>query len=124
MAKHQVFILSDWKIVLARRASGADSLCVSGCVSGNPRFAEGELVTTSAITTYRLEFDALIVVTRKGSEYQLGKPSPAEPFAAQRLLRRLAGLSLETQSRDMDIQTRAARPAATDLEDELLTLIK
>ena len=125
MAKDQVFILSDWRIVVARSAKGTEALCVSGCVTGNPLFRDGELVTTSAIRTYRRESDVVIVITRKGSEYHLGKPSLAEPFAAQRLLRHLAGLSREgARSRDMDIQTRAPHPDATDLDDVLLAQLK
>jgi hypothetical protein len=113
-----MYVLSDWRIVVARNAPEADGLCVSGYVSGNPRFAEGELVTTSVIRTYRLESEAVVVITRKGSEYRLGKPGSAEPFAAQRLLRHLAERSAEAgRNRDTDIQTRAPRLDEADLED-------
>jgi hypothetical protein len=84
-----LFILKNWSVVKRRRESGDELLCLSGLVYGNARFRTAQLITTSTITAYRLEADFLVVITRNGSEYMLGRPKPTEVFAKQRLMRYL-----------------------------------
>jgi hypothetical protein len=84
-----VFILTDWKIVRKQSSSTEEVVCVFGRVFGNPRFKSGTFIQTSALHGYRREIEWIIVATRNGSEYGLGNPDAAEPFAVQRLLRSL-----------------------------------
>jgi hypothetical protein len=80
-----------------------------GHVFGNPQFKSGEFVQTSMVKSHRVEFDSLIVVTRNGSEYWLGKPSPSESSAMERLLRYLQrSESVEVLDSD-DEQTRVSK---------------
>jgi hypothetical protein len=88
-SRGRVFILTDWKIVCKQPASGEGVVCIFGRVFGNPRFKSGRLIHTSALKGYRRDVEWLVVTTRNGSEYGLGNADPAEPFAVQRLLRRL-----------------------------------
>lgn len=105
----EVFILTSWKIASCISSSGAAVTCLCGHVFGNPHFASGEFVQTSTVKSHRVEFDSLIVATRNGSEYWLGKPDPAESFAMQRLLRYLQeSESVQTVGGDDD-QTRMAK---------------
>jgi hypothetical protein len=84
-----VFVLANWKIASCVSPSGATLTCLCGHVFGNPNFNPGQFVQTSTVKSHTVEFDSLIVLTRNGSEYWLGKPDPAESFAVQRLLRYL-----------------------------------
>jgi hypothetical protein len=84
-----VFILKQWAIVKRRRDTGEELLCLSGKVYGNSRFGTGQVITTSYITTYRLESEHMVVITRNGSQYMLGRPKATELFAKQRLMRYL-----------------------------------
>jgi hypothetical protein len=84
-----VYILKYWTIVKRRRDSGEELLCLSGKVYGNSRFGTGQVITTSYITTYRQESEHLVVITRNGSQYMLGRPKATEVFAKQRLMRYL-----------------------------------
>jgi hypothetical protein len=85
----RVFVLANWKIAACISSSGAVVTCLCGHVFGNPQFKSGTFVQTSDVTSHRVEFDSLIVVTRNGSEYWLSKPDPFDSLAMQRLLRYL-----------------------------------
>jgi hypothetical protein len=89
MLEIRVFILANWKIASCLSSSGAVVTCLCGHVFGHARFAPGQFVQTSIVGSHRVEFDSLIVVTRNGSEYWLGKPDPSEAFPMQRLMRYL-----------------------------------
>jgi hypothetical protein len=82
-----VYIINNWKIIRHVLPGGAVVVCLYGEVFGNPRFKSGGPISTSAIEAYKAKTDS--VVTVSGSEYQLGKPDPAAPFARQRLIRYL-----------------------------------
>lgn len=66
-----------------------ERLCLHGLVSGHPRCADGREVTTSLIVSR----NGNKVVTKSGSEYELGEVDPLYeamfPNALDRLLRRL-----------------------------------
>jgi hypothetical protein len=63
--------------------------CLYGLVIGHPRHRDGKPVLTSPVAARRTH----CVVTRSGSEYDLGDPDPAYerlyPGARERLLERL-----------------------------------
>ena len=84
-----MFILTNWKVAACITPGGVVVTCLCGHVFGHTRFKPGEFVQTSHVRGHRVEFDSLVVVTRNGSEYWLGKPDPCESFAMQRLLRYL-----------------------------------
>jgi hypothetical protein len=81
--------LENWQILGLADEAGEPAVCVSGEIFGDPRFARGAFVTTSAVHGYRYENDEIVVVTRTGTEYLLGKPHVAETFAKSRLARYL-----------------------------------
>jgi hypothetical protein len=83
-----MYILSHWSIKDRESSRGAVHVALVGKVFGHPRFAPGEVITTSAVTRYRFDTDS--VVTHTGSEYRLGKPDATEPLAKQHLLLLLA----------------------------------
>ena len=101
-----MYILHNWKIIFRAGSSGDESICLGGKVYGNARFASGEPITTSAIAWYRVEADSVIVATRSGSEYMLGKPNTSEPFAKRRLIRHLEERGRLEKQPDDDIHTR------------------
>jgi hypothetical protein len=84
-----MFILKNWAIVKRTAAFGEEAYCLSGDVYGNPNFTEGEFILTSFIRSHRFEADVMVIITRSGSEYWLGRPSVTAAFAKQRLLRYL-----------------------------------
>jgi hypothetical protein len=81
--------LENWQMLRLPDEAGAATICVSGEISGDPRFAPGSFVTTSSVHGYRYENEEIVVVTRTGTEYLLGKPHAAETFAKSRLTRHL-----------------------------------
>ena len=84
-----MFILLNWHIIRQAGAPGFSVVRVGGQVYGHPRFRSGDFIRTSAIAGYRVEAEAVVVTTGSGSEYVLGKPLAAEPFARRRLIRYL-----------------------------------
>lgn len=82
-----MYRINNWKILRHELPGGTVVLCLYGEVFGNPRFKSGGPISTSAIARYIAATDS--VMTVNGSEYQLGKPDPALPFARQRLIRYL-----------------------------------
>ncbi len=84
-----MFILMNWRIVRGTSADGGTVTRVSGQVYGHSAFRPGDEITTSAIGSYRIESDFIIVTTLSGSAYSLEKPLATEPFARQRLIRYL-----------------------------------
>jgi len=105
------YILSNWKICNRQSRSGALRIHLFGKVFGHPRFAAGELISTSTITSYRFDTDS--VLTRNGSEYRLGKADAADPAAKERLIALLDA----SQPPDMTLlnetrQMPSARPRA------------
>ncbi len=108
-----MFVLTHWRITARKTRQGADFTALCGHVFGNPRFAPGEYVQISAVREHRIEFDTLVLVTLKGSEYWLGRPDPVEPKANQRLMEYLR----EKQSRlvlpDQEAETQpGSRPSS------------
>jgi hypothetical protein len=81
------YLINNWKIVRHALPDGRVVICLYGEVFGNPRFKSGGPISTSAIERYKPESGSVLTVN--GSEYQLGKPDAAEPFARQRLIRYL-----------------------------------
>jgi len=79
----------NWRIVRGTSANGGTVTRVSGQVYGHSAFRPGDDITTSAIASYRIESDFIIVTTLSGSAYSLEKPLASEPFARQRLIRYL-----------------------------------
>lgn len=57
-----MYYLQDWILLQDKR--------IYGKCYGNPKFQDGEYVTTSPVT-YQ---DSNIIITRSGSTYQLGIP--------------------------------------------------
>jgi len=87
-------ILNNWKMLELVTREGEDLVCIEGRVYGsNPRFPSPSHIRTSPITGYSLDANSMVVRTKRGSEYLLGKPDPSQIFAQQRLLRRLSRLS-------------------------------
>ena len=64
----------------------SESNCLQGFVTGHPSHADGKAITTSRLVGRNADR----VVTRSGSEYELGEPDPAYesqyPNAKERLL--------------------------------------
>ena len=86
-------ILNNWKTLELVTREGEALVCIEGRVYGsNPRFPSSSHIRTSPITGYSFESNAMVVITRRGSEYLLGKADPSETFAQQRLMRRLSRL--------------------------------
>lgn len=121
-----VYVLTHWRIVARKTRHGADFAALCGYVFGNPRFPPGEYVQISAVCEHRIQFDTLVLVTLKGSEYWLGRPDPAESAANHQLMEYLR----EKQSRlvlpDRDAETqpqggRAAPPKPPPDIAELLS---
>ncbi len=121
-----MFILKNWVIVIRRRESGEELLCLSGKVYGNPRFRVGQVITTSFLTSHRVESEFVVVCTRNGSEYKLGRPRATEVFAKQRLLRHLQRLNMQNgfdgAGRITDISGSAGQSSAAE-DDASATIL-
>ncbi|HPU81831.1 hypothetical protein [Accumulibacter sp.] len=86
-------ILNNWKMLDFVTRDGEALVCIEGRVYGNnPRFPSSSHIRTSPVMGYSLDSNSMVVMTRRGSEYLLGKPDPSETFAQQRLIRRLTRL--------------------------------
>jgi len=119
-------ILNNWKILDLVTRDGDALVCIEGRVYGsNPRFSSSSHIRTSPITGYSLDANSMVVTTKRGSEYLLGKPDPSQTFAQQRLMRRLSRLSpnatsgfdeLESQLTGFDESTRNQEAAAVKLD--------
>ncbi len=87
-------ILNNWKTLELLTREGETLVCIEGRVYGsNPRFPASSHIRTSPITGYSFEASSMVVTTKRGSEYLLGKPDSSQPFAQQRLMRRLSRIS-------------------------------
>ncbi len=86
-------ILNNWKMLELRTRQGESLVCIEGRVYGsNPRFPTSSHIRTSPVTGYSMEANSMVITTRRGSEYLLGKPDQTQIFAQQRLMRRLSSL--------------------------------
>ena len=100
-------ILNSWKTLELSSREGEVLLCIEGRVYGsNPRFPSSSHIRTSPITGYRFESNAMVVMTKRGSEYVLGKPDPSQAFAQQRLIRRLALINQAPPSSFNEIESQ------------------
>jgi hypothetical protein len=84
-----MYRLSNWTILYCKTRNGGAVMRLRGEVFGNPRYTAGEEITISTLCSCRQDGDTILVTTRSGSEYELGKPNPDEPEAIQRVLRQL-----------------------------------
>lgn len=92
-------VLNSWKILKLKTSEGEVLVCLEGRVYGsNPRFPSSSCIRTSQIVGYSFESDSMVVTTRRGSEYLLGKPDPGQTFAQQRLIRYLDHFKKTPQS--------------------------
>jgi hypothetical protein len=82
-------ILENWRLVAGKTAAQDSAIKIHGTVYGNPLYPAGSTIHTSTLVGYRKESDNLVVMTVTGSEYLLGKPDAATPFAKRRLMRHL-----------------------------------
>ncbi len=113
-------ILNNWKMLDLITRDGEALVCIEGRVYGsNPRFPTSSQIRTSPVTGYNVDANSMVIMTKRGSEYRLGKPDPSQTFAQQRLIRRLSRLgqlpasgfnALETQLTDLTVHL-------TDLAD-------
>ncbi|KFB67292.1 hypothetical protein [Candidatus Accumulibacter vicinus] len=86
-------ILNHWKMLDLITRDGESLVCVEGRVYGsNPRFPASSHIRTSPVTGYSVDANSMVIMTKRGSAYQLGKPDPSQTFAQQRLIRRLSRL--------------------------------
>lgn len=86
-------ILNNWKMLDLITRDGESLVCVEGRVYGsNPRFPASSHIRTSPVTGYSVDANSMVIMTKRGSAYQLGKPDPSQTFAQQRLIRRLSRL--------------------------------
>jgi hypothetical protein len=100
-------ILNGWKTLELITREGETLVCIEGRVLGkNPRFPSSSHIRTSPLTGYRLDNDGMVVMTKRGSEYGLGKPDPSETFAQQRLIRRMSRLGQKPPSAFNEIDTQ------------------
>ena len=83
-----MYILNNWSIKDHESRDGRVRVHLFGKVFGHPRFAPGEVISTSAVTQYRFETDS--VVTHSGSEYRLGKADAAACYLTVKNLSRLS----------------------------------
>jgi hypothetical protein len=92
-------ILNNWKMLELRTRQGESLVCIEGRVYGsNPRFPTSSHIRTSPVTGYSMEANSMVITTRRGSEYLLGKPDQKQIFAQQRLMRRLSSLGQNAAS--------------------------
>ena len=110
-----MFVLTYWKIVQRETSAGDPFSCLCGHVFGHADFPPGTFIQTSAVRSHRVEFDALIVATLKGSEYWLANPDPREAYAKQDLLLYLrekgsVQLKSESEARTQPVANAGPRP--------------
>lgn len=92
-------ILNGWKILELLTPQGETLVCIEGRVYGsNPRFPSSSQIRTSPVIAYRFENTSLVVTTKRGSEYALGKPHSSQAFAQRRLIRRIDQLGKQPPS--------------------------
>jgi hypothetical protein len=92
-----MMILEKWALVLLGdpyTPPEAWTQALHGDVYGNPKFADGDSVTTTQIVSGRVEGDNVLITTKSGSEYLLGVVNPnyeaAYPNARERVLKAVA----------------------------------
>ncbi len=110
-------ILNNWKILELVTRDGERLVCIEGRVYGsNPRFPSSSHIRTSPVTGYNLESNSMVVTTKRGSEYLLGKPDPSETFAQQRLIRSLSRLGQRpaTSFNELESQVTGYSEGASD----------
>jgi len=101
-------ILNNWKTLELLTREGETLVCIEGRVYGsNPRFPSSSHIRTSPLIGYSFEASSMVVLTKRGSEYLLGKPDSSQPFAQQRLMRRLSRIS------------QASTPGFDELESQI-----
>lgn len=118
-----VFVLTYWKIVQRETSAGDPFSCLCGHVFGHEQFPPGTFIQTSAVRSHRVEFDALIVATLKGSEYWLANPDPREPYAKRDLLlylREKGSVQLKSESEGRTQPVTNVPPRAEPSFAELL----
>ncbi|WP_300341892.1 hypothetical protein [Accumulibacter sp.] len=100
-------ILNNWKTLELVTRDGETLVCIEGRVYGkNPRFPSSSHIRTSPITGYSFESNSMVVMTRRGSEYLLGKADSSEAFAQQRLMRRLSRLGQKPAASFNELDTQ------------------
>ena len=100
-------ILNNWKMLELVTRDNEVLVCIEGRVYGNnPRFPSSSHIRTSPVTGYSLDSNSMVVTTRRGSEYLLGKPDPSETFAQQRLMRRLSRLNQSGAARFNELESQ------------------
>lgn len=69
--------LENWGLVAAANPYLPPELwgppCLVGTVTGHPRLPDGSFIASSSIRNVREEDDVVVVTTRSGTEYHLGK---------------------------------------------------
>jgi hypothetical protein len=106
-----MYILENWHVVFDKNPAHEFVVRLRGDVYGNPAFRSGNTIHTSTIVGYREEGAALVVITNKRSEYLLGKPANAKPFALRRLIRHLQEIELlRAPKADQDLSETNANP--------------
>lgn len=112
-------ILNNWKILELITREGETLVCIEGRVYGsNPRFPSSSHIRTSPVTGYSLESNSMVVTTKRGSEYLLGKPDPSETFAQQRLIRRLSRLRQSPPSKFNELESQLTEYNDRDSEKD------
>jgi hypothetical protein len=81
-----MYRLSNWIILQRTGAVGDTVIRLRGEVSGHARYGDGSQVTISALRTYSQDGDTVTVMTRSGTEYELGTPNSSDPDATARVL--------------------------------------
>ena len=100
-------ILNNWKTLELITREGETLVCIEGRVYGsNPRFPSSSHIRTSPVTGYSFQSNSMVVKTKRGSEYMLGKPDLSETFAQQRLMRRLSRLGQKPPSGFNELDTQ------------------
>src|SRR5262245_6477955 len=86
--------------------------CVQGFVTGHPLHADGKPITTSRVVGRKDDR----VVTRSGSEYELGEPEPAYESQYPNAKERFLG-SLEPCADKASLESRELAPTMTKAVD-------
>ncbi len=111
-------ILNNWKMLDFVTRDGEPLVCIEGRVFGsNPRFPSSSHIRTSPVTGYSLDANSMVVTTRRGSEYLLGKPDPTQAFAQQRLMRRLSRVSRTPPGAFNELETQLTSLCETRTEE-------
>ena len=111
-------ILNNWKMLDFVTRSGEPLVCIEGRVYGsNPRFPSSSHIRTSPVTGYSLDSNSMVVTTRRGSEYLLGKPDPTQVFAQQRLMRRLSRLNRTPTAAFNELETQLTNLSENQTEE-------